>query len=533
MKKKALSLALAFCLLLGMVTVFTPVIASAADSTYEFNPGTAWRLIWRDEFDGVNHNGGAYNPTAGGVDKSNWGFQSGGGATYGNAGWGNGESENFIPEMATVADGLLRMHAQPRAGSGYTDLNADGGTWHSVKLISSPRTTNYRGGDLTSTRSNSNPATGYAGTYGRIEARIKLPGNQGTWPAFWMIPQDNVYGGWAASGEIDIMEQTGGHLTDIAGTIHCGGPWPGNWYRSQTYNFPAGDTVQDFHVYAVEWEATQIRWYVDGACYGTRNANEWSTTGAPNNPLAPFDQDFYLLLQLSIGGTLAGGMANPGTPVDMYVDYVRVYEQIGDDVPTPFTLTASAATACPGDMVTIDVSAENNPGVKGFTLNLAYDDAKLDFVSMDTAALASLGLAMPGGSTAGNVSLTFVASGSNLLSDDGKLYSITFKVKDTAPDGEIPLTLSGLLGDPSGQSLEAVFVNGAAHVLSYKLGDVNGDGDVNVLDAILLQSIWLGDLTPTPAQFLAADVNRDGAVDANDLVLLMQYITGGYGIVLE
>lgn len=164
----------------------------------------------------------------------------------------------------------------------------------------------------------------FSQTYGRFEARMRLPAGQGFWPAFWMMPEDDQYGGWAASGEIDIMENAGATPNKIGGAIHYGGPWPENQFQAGDYYFPAGTDATDYHEYAVEWEPGEIRWYVDGNLYQT--INDWYSTGGAYP--APFDQDFHLILNLAVGGWY-GGNPDGSTPFPstMAVDYVRVYER--------------------------------------------------------------------------------------------------------------------------------------------------------------------------------------------------------------
>ena len=96
--------------------------------------------------------------------------------------------------------------------------------------------------------------------------RAKIPTGGGMWPAFWMMPQDDVYGGWAASGEIDIMESANG-TTSVGGALHYGGSWPDNTSTSGSYSLGGANFADDFHIYAVEWEPDEIRWYVDGVLY--------------------------------------------------------------------------------------------------------------------------------------------------------------------------------------------------------------------------------------------------------------------------
>ena len=113
--------------------------------------------------------------------------------------------------------------------------------------------------------------------YGRIEFRAKLPAGQGLWPAFWLLPVENFYGAWAASGEIDVMEARGQNPFQVLGTIHYGARWPANDHAGGEYQFPAGSNITDYHVYAVEWESNAIRWCVDSQLYSTQT-NWWSSS---------------------------------------------------------------------------------------------------------------------------------------------------------------------------------------------------------------------------------------------------------------
>lgn len=225
---------------------------------------------------------------------------TGNGHAYGIPGWGNGELQYYTANNATVADGLLTIRAREQniAGYGYSSarLRTKGlGDW----------------------------------TYGRFEMRAKLPVGQGLWPAFWMLPSDNVYGTWAASGEIDIMESLGHDPDRIHGTLHYGGAAPANVSSGESYRLPLG-SAQDFHTYAIEWERGEFRWYIDDIHYATRTG--WWSAGGPYP--APFDQDFHLLLNLAVGGTWPGAPdATTEFPQALVVDYVRVYQRPDDIAP--------------------------------------------------------------------------------------------------------------------------------------------------------------------------------------------------------
>jgi beta-glucanase (GH16 family) len=263
-----------------------------------------WQLVWSDEFDGSS------------VDTSKWVFESG----TGSGGWGNNERQYYTGRTnnASVSGGVLRIVARQEAtnGSPYT----------SARMKTQGR---------------------YSKKYGRIEFRSKLPVGVGCWPANWMMPETSAYGGWASSGEIDVMESRGNDPTRVEGTIHYGGTWPNNVYTGAPYIFPNGGLATNFHTYMVEWSTNSIKWFVDGALYQTQT--NWYSAGGPYP--APFDQTFYLILNLAIGGNYLGNPSdaaiNAGTafPVEMQVDYVRVYDYVAGPPATPTGLSASPGNA--------------------------------------------------------------------------------------------------------------------------------------------------------------------------------------------
>ena len=165
--------------------------------------------------------------------------------------------------------------------------------------------------------------------YGKVVVRAKVPEGQGLWPAIWMMPTDeDHYGQWPKCGEIDIME-TLGHETEKAyGTLHYGEP---HGEQQGTYVLEGGETfASDFHEFSVEWEPGEFRWYIDGNLYHT--VNDWFTAvdGEDDKPYpAPFDQTFFVQLNLAVGGTWPG---NPDATTnfdnaEFLVDYVRVYQK--------------------------------------------------------------------------------------------------------------------------------------------------------------------------------------------------------------
>jgi len=276
-------------------------------------PSTEWRLVWSDEFDGKE------------IDTSKWDFDVGNGfydydANQWIRGWGNDELQYYTRERdnAFVKDGRIHIRAlkESRDGCGYT----------SARL----KTRKKDGSAL------------FGQKYGRFEFRAKLPTGKGVWPALWMLPQSEKYGGWASSGEIDVMEARGQEPTTVLGTLHFGNRWPANTHVSREYVLPRGGTIADFHVYTLEWEPGEIRWSVDGQQYAAQSF-WWSSSksdgakGAKptkeadlNAWPAPFDQPFYFVMNVAVGGKFLG---NPdkttGFPAEMVIDYVRAYEKVG------------------------------------------------------------------------------------------------------------------------------------------------------------------------------------------------------------
>jgi len=351
--------------LLGAV-MFTPAPARADGP-----------LVWSDEFDGSS------------VNPNNWVYDIGNGV----GGWGNNELEYYTsrPENVYVADGFLHIVARQESfgGKNYT----------SAKLKTSGK---------------------FSKKYGRFEFRAKLPQGKGYWPAIWMMPQSSAYGGWAASGEIDIMENKGRLPTNVLGTLHFGGPWPNNVHTSgPSYNFPPGDSVTNFHIYALEWEENAIRWYVDGQLFQTQTS-WWSSSNPTNtsirNPYpAPFDQPFYIIINLAIGGNFDG---NPdGTtvfPQEMLVDYARAYDLVEVPQPPPVLRLRVPFDDAPGNATT---QSETNNGGAGLTLEMANGAG----VSADYHGATNSGV---GGMLAGNRALDLSSNGAQPV-NPGPLASVT------------------------------------------------------------------------------------------------------------
>jgi beta-glucanase (GH16 family) len=246
-----------------------------------------WSLVWNDEFDGDR------------LDTSKWGYQVGDGCEIRLCGWGNNELQAYTTSNATVGNGLLVITAREEsvAGRDYTSARLrtlDKGDWK----------------------------------YGRFEIRARLPAGQGLWPAIWLLPSEALYGGWAASGEIDIVEARGQSPTTVLGTLHYGGSFPNNQSSGNAFTLPSGTFTDDFHTFVLEWTEGRMVWYVDDTPYQVQT--EWNTTAAAFP--APFDQEFYLLLNVAVGGNFVGAPdASTVFPQSMEVDYVRVYQKEGSE----------------------------------------------------------------------------------------------------------------------------------------------------------------------------------------------------------
>jgi beta-glucanase (GH16 family) len=306
---------LGFVLLASLIGAVQPTAAQCVDLQ-----GCA--LVWSDEFDGTE------------VDLSKWTFQLGDGSEVGlPSGWGNNELQYYRAENATVSGGYLIVTAKEESFGGL---------------------------DYTSTRMRSLDKGDW--TFGRMEVRARMPIGQGLWPAFWMLPSDSsIYGTWAASGEIDIVEYLGSEPERVLGTIHYGGSYPANVWSSSDYILSSGTFNDDFHVFAVEWEHGEIRWYVDGIRYATRT--NWYSTGGPFP--APFDIDFHLLLNLAVGGNLPGPPdATTVFPQEYVIDYVRVYQVTNETPEVVITSPTADDVITPGDDLTITLSVIDDGSIE-------------------------------------------------------------------------------------------------------------------------------------------------------------------------
>ena len=258
--------------------------APAADSG-EVPELDVYNLLWHDEFDGSA------------LDETIWNYEPH------EPGWTNEELQEYTTSTDNVflRDGKLVIKA--------IKSEKDGGDYYTSGKVTAQNKKDF--------------------TYGKVTARAKVPAGKGLWPAIWMMPQDEQhYGQWPKCGEIDIMEVLGSRLETAYGTLHYGEP---HAEQQGTYVLEDGTTfADDFHEYSVEWEPGEMRWYIDGNLYHT--VNDWFTAvaGEDEKPYpAPFDQPFFVQMNLAVGGTWPG---NPDATTDFdkaefEIDYVRVYQK--------------------------------------------------------------------------------------------------------------------------------------------------------------------------------------------------------------
>lgn len=248
------------------------------------DPAT-WPLAWSDEFDG---------PAGTPPDRKNWAYDLGG------SGWGNNEREFYTSNAANAAlDGKGNLLLTVRASDGSLACFYGKCDYTSARLLTKGR---------------------HEFLYGRIEARIRVPGEVGLWPAFWMLGRDIDQVSWPKSGEIDVMEFVGRRPTEILGTIHGPGySGSSGITKSVDLGKPVGDA---FHVFAIEWLPGRITWFLDGVQYHEARPADV----APNAWV--FDHPFFFILNVAVGGNLGGPVPpNLEFPTPMTVDYVRVYQE--------------------------------------------------------------------------------------------------------------------------------------------------------------------------------------------------------------
>ena len=325
-----------FNILLIILLLFTLSFAYACDGEEEGNNEFKYREIEPDEFasDTMAELAGGYTLIwtdefnyTGSPDPAKWNYEVGGG------GWGNNESQFYTnrDDNSYVDNGYLTITAKKEAYSGYQYTSA--------------RLTSKNKGDF---------------KYGYIEFRAILPTGIGTWPALWMMPTESVYGGWPNSGEIDIMETTGKNPAYIQGTTHTNVSQGGG--VGGATSIPT--STSEWHTYGCEWDDTGIKFMVDGRAYFTY-------THSPNHDYTrwPFDQKFFLIMNLAMGGTMGGNIDPNFSEASMKVDYVRVYSKVDttdEEAPAKAEITKYVASY---DNIYIEWDkASDNQGIKQYNI---------------------------------------------------------------------------------------------------------------------------------------------------------------------
>jgi len=270
-----------------------------------------YKLVFADEFEGNS------------LDRTKWDVE------VNCWGGGNGEKQCYVDheENIFVKDGQLHLKAVPKGEykltkeelKTCTNNNENSCSW--AQSVTSGRIRTFK--------------NGHAWKYGKVRVKAKLPAGPYLWPAIWMLPQDDVYGTWAASGEIDIMEARGQVSDTFGNAIHYGGQWPDNTYTDQSNKL--ANVINEFHVYGLDWERDSLVFSVDEKVTFTVDLRKSFWSGKGTNPYTdirqPFDQRFHLLLNVAVGGNYFQGTFNYGsdtakwTRPEMIVDYVRVYQK--------------------------------------------------------------------------------------------------------------------------------------------------------------------------------------------------------------
>ena len=231
-------------------------------------------LIWSDDFD-----------TPGAPDPAKWGYDIGDGCP-GNCGWGNSELEYYTnrPDNVIVSGGTLKIIAKTE--------NYSGKPYTSARLLSKDK---------------------FSFKYGKVEVKAKLPAGVGTWPAIWSLGNNFSTVGWPSCGEMDIMEHVGKDLNKIYGTLHYPGRSGGNADGNTKI---ISNATTAFHIYTLEWTASLIKISVDGDLIHS----------VVNSTSIPFNQNFFLIMNVAMGGNFGGPVDPAFTSAAMEVDYIRVYQ---------------------------------------------------------------------------------------------------------------------------------------------------------------------------------------------------------------
>ncbi len=245
---------------------------------------STWILTFSDDFDG---------PAGSPPSSKFWNHNLGGG------GWGNNELESYTDGSSNSfldGDGHLIIEARKEKTTGTDKIERE---YSSARLVSKGK---------------------FSQKYGRIEAKIKIPQGQGIWPAFWMLGENIDEVGWPVCGEIDILESIEVVAKTAFGTLHGPG-YSGDSAITRKFESKIA-LADDFHIYAIEWSQNEIRWFIDEHCYST------VTPETVKGQDWVFDQPFFMILNLAVGGNWPGNPDSTTTfPQRLIIDYVKVYKE--------------------------------------------------------------------------------------------------------------------------------------------------------------------------------------------------------------
>lgn len=388
MLRKGISVVILFSLLVVLMPV------------NKANAAPNWNLVWSDEFNGTS------------LNRANWTPEIG----TGSGGWGNNELQYYTDRAQNV--------------------QVTGGN-----LVITAQKESYGGMNYTSARIRTQDLKSF--TYGKVEARIKLPSGQGLWPAFWMLGSNISSVGWPKSGEIDIMERVN-HNPYVNGTVH----WDAGGHAE--YGRVSGNLdFSQFHVYSIEWDSKYIRWFVDGQQF-----NEFYIENGTGNT-EEFQRPFFLLLNLAVGGNWPGSPNNSTPfPSQMLVDYVRVYQDSGTSNVISDGIYTIASKASGKVMDVVDVSMASGAKIQQWTNYVANNqrfrvESTGDGYYKLTAVHSGKVLDVPNSSTATGVQLQqWDDNGSNaqrwrIVDVGGGYYKLVSKVSGLAVDVASASTADG------------------------------------------------------------------------------------------
>jgi len=251
--------------------------------------GPTQSLLWSEEF--ADHHGGQ-------LSQDTWNFDIGDGASAGLVGWGNNELEYYTKDSVSI-NGNLVITAQKLTLDSGLNCYYGPAQWKSGK-IHTARKIGFK--------------------YGRIEIQAKMPSGVGVWPALWLLGANLLDGvTWPHCGELDILENTGAHPFQVQGTIHGDGYFGENGLTKVIQSPTA--LSSDFHTYSIEWTANSIKWFFDDLCYSTINRQDVESQGKT----WPFDQEFYLIMNLAIGGWFAGDVDPQLDSAQLEVKSIKYY----------------------------------------------------------------------------------------------------------------------------------------------------------------------------------------------------------------